>query len=175
MTSAKSGAVLVGDSGATPHPSTAKGLNTGSREVDYISSLVEGRDGQTEEEALAAYDWETTRATNVMVAAAMNAMATNAKARCSQTIQRILAKSLVADPAFANVIALLKRIDAERVVPLGEQCSTDDGSDNWEISSRAIKRLREIEKPLAEIFEAVGKQPPPRATDIENQLTPLLA
>lgn len=175
MTSAKSGAVLVGDSGATPHPSTAKGLNTGSREVDYIASLVEGRDGQTEEEALAAYDWETTRATNVMVAAAMNAMATNAKARCSQTIQRILAKSLVADPAFANVIALLKRIDAERVVPLGEQCSTDDGSDNWEISSRAIKRLREIERPLAEIFEAVGKQPPPRATDIENQLTPLLA
>jgi 2-polyprenyl-6-methoxyphenol hydroxylase-like FAD-dependent oxidoreductase len=175
MISTKSGAVLVGDSGATPHPSTAKGLNTGSREIDYITSLVEGREGQTEEEALAAYDWETTRATNVMVAAAMTAMATNAKSRCSLTIQRILAKSVLADPSFATVLGLLKRIDAERVVPLGEQCATDDGSDNWAISSRAIKRLREIEKPLAEMFEAVGKTPPPRATDLENQLTPLLA
>jgi 2-polyprenyl-6-methoxyphenol hydroxylase-like FAD-dependent oxidoreductase len=174
MTSKKSGAVLVGDSAATPHPSTAKGLNTGSREIDYISDLVSGRDGETEDEALSSYDWETTRATNVMVAAAMASMASEAKARCTKTIARTLAKAAISTPPeFDDARKLLKRVEAEVVIPLGEACKTDDGSNDWALTSRNIKRLREIEKPLAVIFDMASK-PDPKPQEIEKLLRPLL-
>jgi hypothetical protein len=64
------------------------GLNTGAREIDAISDLVS--DGGDEDEAMAAYDWETNRNTNVMVAAAMGAMVSKASSRCNTTLLKLI-------------------------------------------------------------------------------------
>jgi 2-polyprenyl-6-methoxyphenol hydroxylase-like FAD-dependent oxidoreductase len=152
MTSGTSGAVLVGDSAATPHPSTAMGLNTGSREIDAISDLVSS--GGDEDEALAAYDWETNRNTNVMVASAMATMVSNASSRCNTTLLKLI-------PLLENIGTPLakdikkKAVSAvnDVVAPLEKAAKNDDGADNWKLSSTNIKLMREIEEKLAAVLE----------------------
>ena len=81
--------VLVGDSAATPHPSTAKGLNTGVDEMGSVRDLVQDlQTGEGSEEerkkALQMYEFETKRRTDYMVNMALNALQTGARSRCTK-------------------------------------------------------------------------------------------
>jgi 2-polyprenyl-6-methoxyphenol hydroxylase-like FAD-dependent oxidoreductase len=150
MTSPTSGAVLVGDSAATPHPATGMGLNTGAREIDAISDLV-GSTGD-EDEALAAYDWETNRNTNVMVAMAMGKMAENASKRCENASKKLkTALDNLNTPLAAQLKVKAQTVFDKVVTPLSDAAKKDDGADNWKLCSANIKRIREIE----EQFQAV--------------------
>jgi 2-polyprenyl-6-methoxyphenol hydroxylase-like FAD-dependent oxidoreductase len=152
MTSGTSGAVLVGDSAATPHPSTALGLNTGAREIDAISDLVS--DGGNEDEAMAAYDWETNRNTNVMVAAAMATMVTNAASRCRKAALKLIQELDKLGTPLATTIKQ-KAVSARDnvVIPLETAANNDDGADHWKLSSTNIKLMREIEEKFAAVLE----------------------
>jgi 2-polyprenyl-6-methoxyphenol hydroxylase-like FAD-dependent oxidoreductase len=152
MTSGTSGAVLVGDSAATPHPSTAMGLNTGAREIDAISDLVS--DGGDEDEAMAAYDWETNRNTNVMVAAAMGAMVSKASSRCNTTLLKLIPLlENLGTPLAKDIKKKAAAVVNDVVLPLEKAAKNDDGADNWKLSSTNIKLMREIEEKLTAVLE----------------------
>lgn len=172
MTSKKSGAVLVGDSAATPHPSTAKGLNTGSREIDSIANLVEGRENQTDDEALAAYDWEVNRATNVMVAEAMTTMVTNGKSRSRLVAVKLGQKIQSAAPKYDAPKPLVSQID-RALDGLAQRATLDDGSEGWPIASAIIKKFREIEAELDAALKIVTADG--LATDVKTRLETALS
>ncbi|MBV8379402.1 MAG: FAD-dependent monooxygenase [Paucibacter sp.] len=79
FTSAKHEGVLVGDSAGTPHPETAKGLNTGIAEMGAMRDLVQdlmmgGGDEEQRKKSMQVYDFEVKRRTDAMVAAGLYAM-----------------------------------------------------------------------------------------------------
>jgi len=77
--SAKNEGVLVGDSAGTPHPETAKGLNTGIAEMGAMRDLVQdlmrgGGDEEQRKKSMQVYDFEVKRRTDAMVSAGLYAM-----------------------------------------------------------------------------------------------------
>jgi 2-polyprenyl-6-methoxyphenol hydroxylase-like FAD-dependent oxidoreductase len=151
LASEKSGAVLVGDSAATPHPATGMGLNTGAREIDAIADLV-GNTGD-EDEALAAYDWETNRNTNVMVAMAMGKMAENASKRCENALKKLNTALDTLKTPLATQIKDMAKTAGKVVESLYQAAKKDDGADNWKLSSANIKRIREIEEQFVAVLD----------------------
>lgn len=152
--------VLVGDSAATPHPSTAKGLNTGVDEMGSIRDLVEDLEmrGGSEEErkkAMQAYEWEVKRRTDAMVDLAMFALQDGALNRCMEVGSKIA--KLLPDNNASEIRLRLKirnHILENMAIEKGSDKARDDR--DWGKREAAIKQIRAFEKDLKQAKDDVA-------------------
>ena len=153
--------VLVGDSAATPHPSTAKGLNTGVDEMGSVRDLVEDLEmgGGTEEnrkKAMQAYEWETKRRTDEMVLAAMNALQDGATNRCLELGSKI-AKLLPDDNLSQSKIRIKIRNHINETMAVEKNSDEARNDRDWKKREGAVKKIRAFEVPLKTAKEDVAK------------------
>jgi hypothetical protein len=143
--------VLVGDSAATPHPSTSKGLNTGVDEMGSIRDLVEDvefGEGSEEkrQEAMQMYEWELKRRTDKLVDQAMDALQSGARERCNSLAKKLgqLTRQAGVDPLkFSGPI---KDHNKTLSVPMDSDEAQNDR--DWKLREAAVKNIRAFEKQL---------------------------
>lgn len=176
---AKGGVVLVGDSAATPHPSTAKGLNTGIAEMGAVRDLVQDlqKGSGTEEDrqkATQVYAFEVKRRTDFMVDEALETMQSGARNRiknfwarsCLPEIKKLV-KSDKHEPFSTD---LGKKITALSV-------PRDDANKDrdWKLREAAVKNLRKLETDLRAAQKAVDLLIRGGTTDADALMAPYLA
>jgi hypothetical protein len=164
--------VLVGDSAATPHPSTAKGLNTGVDEIGSIRDLVEDLEtGGTEEErkqAMQMYEWEVKRRTDVMVNEAMEALQTGAQKRCQNLARNIW---LVLNKKADYNDIKRKITDHTNTMLVAKDSPQAKGDRDWKLREAAVKNIRAFEK---KILTAIGQMDTLVQTNPDGDLPTLM-
>lgn len=159
FTGADNTGVLIGDSAATPHPDTAKGLNTGIAEMgamrDLVRDLATGTGTEQErEQAMQMYEWELKRRTDTMVSAGLNAMQMRGRDRCRKVwfnklglALRGLVEQTRRDPVLKKINTELERISVSE-----EDAKTDT---DWSLRENAIREIRDFENQLLAIHQQV--------------------
>jgi hypothetical protein len=149
VVAAKGGAVLVGDSAATPHPSTAKGLNTGIAEMgavrDLVQDLMKGTGTEKDrQEATQVYAFEVKRRTDVMVDAALETMQAGARTRIRNVWKEC---ALALSPAVTvDQLTSLKADLDQKLIALSVADAANDR--DWKLREAAVKNLRKLETDL---------------------------
>jgi hypothetical protein len=153
----KQAAVLVGDSGATPHPSASKGLNTGISEMGAVRDLVEDLQrgsGSEEDRALAMqmYEFELKRRTDALIVAGFESLQSETRNRVSRLY---LSKGYqlfkpwwgAHQPMQDWVTRASFRLDA---LSVGKDKAADDR--DWSRREAAVKALRAFVKKVEAAF-----------------------
>lgn len=150
--------VLVGDSAATPHPSTAKGLNTGVDEIGSIRDLVEDLEtgGGTEEErreAMKLYEWEVKRRTDVMVNEAMEALQSGARTRCANLARKIWQMTKHKNSDYNALTAQVR--DHVAAMSVAKDSNEAKNDRDWKLREAAVKNIRAFEKKMIATVEDI--------------------
>lgn len=161
--SADGAGVLVGDSAATPHPSTAKGLNTGLAEMGAMHDLIydlqriEG-DETKRKDALNVYDFEVKRRTDIMIDAGLKALEGGTASQITKFYWKRLQPSLAEWAGGSSWGgAWLKRLDAKSA---GLKVAEDDVRDDrdWSVRENSVKSLRALLTALETAHRQLSKR-----------------
>lgn len=163
------GAVVVGDSAATPHPETGSGTNVGALEVDVVADLVRGlvdsakeRFGKRREkveEALDSYDERMQDIAGTQTRKGMANMVSvrHRRAKLSFKILNDWRTSLGdAVPLDADVTRILGEI--KRTVNSVLPKSTDALFDDWEAAKVRGTLFEDLNTALEKALDAAKKQ-----------------
>jgi flavin-dependent dehydrogenase len=156
---AKGGAVLIGDSAATPHPSTAKGLNTGIAEMgavrDLVQDLMKGTGTEKDrQEATQVYAFEVKRRTDFMVDEALETMQSGARARITKVWNLECAPPLKAVLTDQQLKDLGTQRDTKtQALSVARADAAKDR--DWKRREAAVKNLRKLETDLRHARQTV--------------------
>jgi len=174
--STSKGAVLVGDSAATPHPSASKGLNTGINEMgavrDLIQDLQQGT-GTDEDrgKAMQMYEFEVKRRTDFLIAETFEQLQSVTRARVTKLWENQCTPAIRTWVPFETT---RKWMDSakNRMGDLSFDRKDNDKDRDWKQREQCVKSLRAFEQSLMKARDDVLQLVAAGTTDAKALMQP---